>query len=68
VPRHEVNDKLVEEMKENQGFLPYVAITGNAKADNKHVQGIRRHDMQGLMSHNYVLEIYKEHNKSTKRW
>jgi len=68
MPRYVPDQKLYDDVSRNNNFISYAAITGNAQADDKHLYGLRRTSMQGLISHNYVVEHTEELHEPSNKW
>ena len=68
MPKYVPDQKLYDDVSRNSNFLPYASITGNAQADDKHLYGLRRTSMKGLISHSYVVEHTEELHESSNRW
>lgn len=68
ISQFEPNEKLVKAVNDDEGSLQYAAVTGIAKADDRHLFGLQRPELEGLISHFSSVEHTREHSNKENTW
>ena len=68
MPQRQVNNDLLQEVKDFGGTLSYVAVSGIVTADNKNITGLYNNEVKGVIQKISIKEHKSEWKAASKNW